>query len=123
MVLLLYGFSCDVLGDVLDVKPERGVFSTWAITASFSVLCSLLRCGVSAQNGKVVNVVHGHLPGIFFQHRLDGGGSGPWGPMPPLCAWVGGALRPRRRMADAGSFNESVCKPRVGWRWALTRPP
>ncbi len=42
MALLLYGFSCDMLGDVLDVKPERGIFSTRAITASFSVFVAYL---------------------------------------------------------------------------------
>jgi len=85
MALLLYCFSCDMLGDVLDVKPERGDLFHLGYYRVIFCLCSLLRCGIGAQNinGKVVNVVHGCLPGTFFQHRLDEGALGSVGPHAP----------------------------------------
>jgi len=49
----------------------------------FSVSVAYFAMGLALKNGKVVNVVHGHLPGIFFQHRLDEGALETVGPHAP----------------------------------------
>lgn len=49
----------------------------------FSVFVAYFAVGLALKNGKVVNVVHGHLPGAFFQHRLDEGTLETVGPHAP----------------------------------------
>jgi hypothetical protein len=71
MALLLYGFSCGLLGGV--PLMFLWIFHLGYYHVIFLYFCSLFRCGIGSQNGKVVNVVHGHLPGALFQLRLDGG--------------------------------------------------
>jgi hypothetical protein len=54
--------------------------------------------GLALKNGKVVNVVMDIYQVPSFNSGWTGGLSA-WDTGPPLCAWVGGALRLRRQMA------------------------
>ncbi len=118
--MLLYGLCCGLLGSALMFALD---FSLGLLPRSFSVFVAYFAVRLALENGKVVNVFNGHLPGTFFQHRLDEGAIESVGPHAPY-------MRVGRRGSPAqatdggrGSFSECVCKPRVGWRWALTRPP
>ncbi len=81
MALLLYGFSCDMLGDAPLMLALD--FPLGLLPRRFSVFVAYFAVGLALKNGKVVNVVHGHLPGIFFQHRLDEGALESVGPHAP----------------------------------------
>jgi hypothetical protein len=48
-------------------------FPLGLLPRSFSVFVTYFAVGLALKNGKVVNVVHGHLPGALFQLWLDGG--------------------------------------------------
>ena len=81
MVLLLYGFSCGLLGGVPLMFAVD--FPLGLLPRRFSVFVAYFAVGLALKNGKVVNVVHGHLPGAFFQHRLDEGALESVGPHAP----------------------------------------
>ncbi len=67
-------------GRPLDVSLD---FPLGLLPRRFSVFVAYFAVGLALKNGKVVNVVHGHLPGTFFQHRLDEGALKSVGPHAP----------------------------------------